>query len=179
MNKRTKVLKTIIAVIYFGFLFSISEVTAESIIADHNAVAEFSSIPPYVITHIQADYNIFYGHTSHGSQIMTGLNMLYEEDSLYSLPPFHEYGDDLGHNGDTTWVPPTRSWLDGHPEYNMVMWSWCGGCSDNTEDGINIYLNALNQLELDYPGVTFIYMTGHLDGSGASFSAKTRQSSSS
>jgi len=45
----------------------------------------------------------------------------------------------------------------------MVMWSWCGGCSDNTEAGINIYLNAMNQLEIDYPDVTFIYMTGHLD----------------
>jgi hypothetical protein len=48
----------------------------------------------------------------------------------------------------------------------MVMWSWCGGCSDNTEEGINIYLNAMNGLEQDYPGVTFIYMTGHLDGGG-------------
>ena len=38
--------------------------------------------------------------------------------------------------------------------------------SDNTEEGINIYLNAMNQLELDYPHVTFVYMTGHLDGTG-------------
>jgi len=46
------------------------------------------------------------------------------------------------------------------------MWSWCGGVSDNTLDGINAYLNAMNQLELDYPNVKFVYMTGHLDGSG-------------
>jgi hypothetical protein len=46
------------------------------------------------------------------------------------------------------------------------MWSWCGGVSDNTEAGINAYLNAMNQLEQNYPGVTFVYMTGHLDGSG-------------
>jgi hypothetical protein len=48
------------------------------------------------------------------------------------------------------------------------MWSWCGGASDNTEEGINAYLNAMNQLEQDYPNITFVYMTGHLDGSGES-----------
>ena len=166
MNGKISVFKIIVAVMCLGVLFSISEVDAEPIIADHNAVGEFNNIPPSVIADIQTNYTIFYGHTSHGSQIMTGLDMLFEEDSVYLPPPFHEYGDDLGHNGDTSWVPPTRSWLDGHPEYNMVMWSWCGGCSDNTENGINNYLNALSQLEQDYPGVTFIYMTGHLDGTG-------------
>ena len=49
---------------------------------------------------------------------------------------------------------------------NVVIWSWCGGVSDNTEEGINIYLNAMNQLEEDYPDVKFVYMTGHLDGTG-------------
>ncbi len=57
---------------------------------------------------------------------------------------------------------------DAHPECNLAMWSWCGGASDNTEAGINIYLNAMNGLEQEYPNVQFIYMTGHLDGSGPS-----------
>jgi hypothetical protein len=46
------------------------------------------------------------------------------------------------------------------------MWSWCGGASDNTETGINIYLDSMSVLEMDYPSVTFVYMTGHLDGGG-------------
>jgi hypothetical protein len=50
----------------------------------------------------------------------------------------------------------------------MAMFSWCGGCSDNTEAGIDIYLNKMEELEADYPGVIFIYMTGHLDGTGPS-----------
>lgn len=149
-----------------GFLFLTSPAGAEAIIADHNAVGEFESIPDSVIQAVGEDYLIFYGHTSHGSQIVTGISLVYDEDPFYDPPTFYEYGDDLGHNGDTTWVPPTRSWLDAHPEYNMVMWSWCGGCSDNTETGINVYLNATNGLEQDYPGIVFIYMTGHLDGSG-------------
>ena len=61
----------------------------------------------------------------------------------------------------------TRDTLEAYPGvYNVVMWSWCNGVSDNTEEGIQIYLDAMSRLEADYPGVTFIYMTGHLDGRG-------------
>ena len=140
---------------------------AKALIIDHNAVQEFDRIPDSYFTTIRDNYNTFYGHTSHGSQIITGLKMLTSENSsLYDRPTFREESDDLGHNGDISWVGITESFLDGHPLYNTVMWSWCGGVSDNTESGINTYLNAMNELESDYPNVTFIYMTGHLDGTG-------------
>jgi hypothetical protein len=139
---------------------------AEAIIADHQASADFDLVPDSIIQTIGESYQVFYGHTSHGSQIMTGLDMLYEEDTSYNKPYFYEYGDDLGGYGDTSWVPPTRNFLNTHPDCNLVMWSWCGGVSDNTEEGIDTYLNAMNGLEQDYPDVKFIYMTGHLDGSG-------------
>ncbi|MCK5126924.1 MAG: hypothetical protein KAR42_11770 [candidate division Zixibacteria bacterium] len=139
-----------------------------TVLADHSAVGSFTSISADIIDSIQANYNIYYGHTSHGGQIVTGLNMLYNEDSTLNLPTIHETSDDLGHHGDTSWVPPTRIWLTAHPEYNVVMWSWCGGASDNSEAGINTYLNAMNNLEIAYPNVLFIYMTGHLDGTGPS-----------
>ena len=129
-------------------------------------MTEFESIPSDVIDTIQARYNFFYGHTSHGSQIMTGLDMVYAEDASYAEPYFYEISDDLGHTGDLSWAPPTRCYLDTHPGCNAVMWSWCGGCSDNTEAGINAYLNEMNDLESEYPGVVFLYMTGHLDGGG-------------
>ncbi len=139
----------------------------EAILADHTFVSAFDQIPAETFETIRDDYHFFYGHTSHGSQIMSGLNSLEDEDSqLYQLPHFHEISDDLGHNGDISWVQPTRNWLDSNPDCNMVMWSWCGGCSDNSEAGINAYLSAMTQLETDYPSVTFIYMTGHLDGGG-------------
>jgi hypothetical protein len=139
-----------------------------AIVADHNGAANFETIPPTYIEVIRSDYHIYYVHTSHGSQIMTGINMLENENLFYHPPYFYEYGDDLGHNGDTTWVPATRTYLDNHPQCNIAMFSWCGGCSDNTEEGINIYLEKMNELEQDYPGVNFIYMTGHLDGTGPS-----------
>lgn len=130
------------------------------IIVDHNCT-DLSNVPDYWMEQVQTQLNIYYGHTSHGSQPVSGMNAL-----GIPMPPLHEYGDDLGHNGDTSWVQPTRDYLDSHPETNVVVWSWCGGASDNTEEGINIYLNAMNQLEMDYPNVAFVYMTGHLDGGG-------------
>jgi hypothetical protein len=145
-----------------------------TITADHLTVARFAGIPASYIQQIKADYHIFYGHTSHGSQIVTGCNMLYDEDTTYEIS-FSEYGDDLGASGDTSWVPITRERLNqSSNDINMVIWSWCGGVSGNTEEGINIYLNAMNQLESDYPAVTFIYMTGHLDGGGVSGNLYTR-----
>ncbi|MCD4690984.1 T9SS type A sorting domain-containing protein [bacterium] len=149
--------------------------------ADHTSCAAFSDIPESVIEEIKTDYSIFYGHTSHGSQIVTGMDMVYEENPAleYGGGPgtlqLHEYSDDLGHNGDVSWVPITEAYLDNASyDFNIVMWSWCGGCSDNTETGINTYLNAMNQLELDYPDVVFIYMTGHLDGSGDAGNLRAR-----
>ena len=46
------------------------------------------------------------------------------------------------------------------------MGSWCGQVSSATEENINTYLSLMNGLENDYPEVTFVYMTGHVDGSG-------------
>jgi len=138
-----------------------------SITADHTFVSAFDQISEETFATIRDEYHFFYGHTSHGSQIMSGLNYLEDENGpLYQLPHFHEISDDLGHNGDTSWVQPTRTWLEENPDCNMVMWSWCAGVSDNSPEGINTYLSAMTQLEADYPAVRFIYMTGHLDGSG-------------
>lgn len=68
-----------------------------------------------------------------------------------------------------TWRDAATTMLNmSENDRNVVMWSWCGGASDNDEGGINAYLNAMNQLEIEYPDVKFIYMTGHLDGSGTS-----------
>ena len=82
---------------------------------------------------------------------------------------YTEIGGDLGHTGDLAWEQTTRQYLEEEGnDFNMVMWSWCGGCSDNTTEGIQTYLDAMNQLEADYPNIVFVYMTGHTDGSGES-----------
>ncbi len=48
----------------------------------------------------------------------------------------------------------------------MIIWSWCGQVSTATPAEIDLYLNLMSGLEADYPNVTFVYMTGHLDGTG-------------
>ncbi len=147
-----------------------------AITADHSAAAAFDDIPVATIQAVQSGYQIWYGHTSHGSQIVTGMDMLYAEDSQYAFNAgagslaLEERGDvDLGQEGNLDWVDITRGVLDEPGNnINVVMWSWCGGVSENTEAGIDAYLDAMNQLETDYADVTFIYMTGHLDGTGPS-----------
>lgn len=133
---------------------------------DHTSADDFDIIPDSMFSVVASNLRLFYGHTSHGGQIMTGMGLLVTEDARYDPPFCQEYSDDLGHAADTSWAPITRDYLDDHPECNIVVWSWCGGCSDNTEQGINVYLNKMAALETAYPGVTFIYMTGHLDGTG-------------
>ena len=60
----------------------------------------------------------------------------------------------------------TRSVADTR-DYDFSMWSWCGQVSSASESYIQNYLDTLNQFENEYPDMKFIYMTGHLDGTGS------------
>src|SRR3989339_1684879 len=52
-------------------------VTASNIVADHSAVATFDTgIPTQYVTDAKNNLHIYYGHTSHGSQPVSGLEML-------------------------------------------------------------------------------------------------------
>ncbi len=145
----------------------------EAIIADHEAAAAFEDIPENAIARAISHFNIYYGHTSHGSQIVTGMHMLQSSTYDWESIPFEEVSDDLGHNGDLGWMERTRDRLEDPRGINLVMWSWCGGASDNTEEGIQTYLDAMDQLERDFPNIIFIYMTGHTDGSGEDGTLRT------
>jgi hypothetical protein len=146
------------------------------ILIDHTCT-DLSQVPGTYIQTAKDAFRIWYGHTSHGSQITTGMGILetttgdpytFNEDGTGNALAYYDgYGDDLGHNGYLGWVDPTRTQLDSSTnDRNLVMWSWCGGVYDNTVEGIQTYLNAMNQLEVDYPSVTFVYMTGHLPSPG-------------
>ncbi|MBD3258740.1 hypothetical protein GF377_09930, partial [candidate division GN15 bacterium] len=69
------------------------------VIVNHQAVAAFDTLASAAFPVVRDSFSIFYGHTSHGSQIVTGLSILQSEDPLYDPPNFLEIGDDLGHNG--------------------------------------------------------------------------------
>jgi len=145
---------------------------AGAIIADHRAADGFESIPRRYVEEAGRRFRIFYGHTSHGSQISTGLRMLADPPFEVNAGPgsltFAELdGEDLGVGGETHWIDTTREVLGRRDvRFNVIMWSWCGGVSESSEGGIRGYMAAARRIEEQNPGVVFIHMTGHLDGSG-------------
>ncbi|MGF1761406.1 hypothetical protein L4D76_26530 [Photobacterium sagamiensis] len=144
----------------------------EALIIDHTST-DISIIPERWLNEARKQFRVWYGHTSHGSQITSGMHAINKGAFRFNATgnddalSYQETGGDLGHRGDLRWMTKTKEHLDrpGN-DTNVVMWSWCGGCSKNTEKGINRYLQAMTKLESEYPDVIFIYMTGHLDGSG-------------
>lgn len=150
------------------------------IIIDHTRT-DLSSVPDYWIEQAKAELRVSYGHTSHGSQPISGMGVL-EANTPSGLYDFNTNGAvtpgvlsiadttpsaDLGNPDRTTWAARTRTYLNGAgSDRNVVVWSWCGQVSNASTADIQTYLDLMNGLEQDYPNVTFVYMTGHLDGSG-------------
>jgi hypothetical protein len=180
----------------FGFLLAailisgctkdneLSQSSAGSIIIDHTST-KLASVPSEWISAAKQDLHIAYSHTSHGSQLIDGMSGLvsFKGDS-YSWNEGGTGGaldlDDYAMNGDlgspdrTSWAASTRTYLAANPDVNVVMWSWCGEVSTSTEADINTYLDLMSSLETDFPGVKFVYMTGHLDGTGLTGNLNTR-----
>jgi hypothetical protein len=153
-----------------------------AIIIDHRHTG-LGTVPQAWITQAKASLRIAYQHTSHGSQLATGLAALssglgapytYASTSGgYNAGIFlNDYGisgaDDLGSPNYTAWSTATRNLLNrsGGCDRNVVMWSWCGQ-ADTSEANIASYLSQMSALETDFPAFKFVYMTGHLVGSGA------------
>ncbi len=129
-----------------------------------------AAIPEQWIEAAKANFRIYYGHTSHGSQIMTGIAMIRSDLLNYNngdgTLQIRETTTDLGSPNTTAWATTTRTQLDrSDNNRNVVMWAWCGELSSLDPAVVaQDYLGGMSQLEADYPDVKFIYMTGHLDG---------------
>lgn len=172
----------------------------EPIIADHTVIFEIwqNTINDSVIEQAKANLHIAYEHTSHGSQLITGMNGLigFQEDynnvteGLYNFNnggtdgalDLHDYAmssyapsaSDLGY---ADWALATSNYLDDpqHNDTNVIMWSWCGQVGSYDEQGmIDHYLAPMTALETSYPDVMFVYMTGHVDGQGLEGSVHLR-----
>jgi PKD repeat protein len=151
-----------------------------AIIVDHTRT-NLNAIPSAFVDQARQTLHIAYGHTSHGSQVtsgMTGLVGFAGAQYAYNtggsggaLDLRDYYGDfgnlgiaeDLGSPTRTAWAAATRAYLAQHPEINVIIWSWCGQV-DGTQADIQQYLDLMNGLEHDFATVKFVYMTGHTDG---------------
>ena len=157
------------------------------IFANHTVInaVRLDTIPDSAILKAKSDLHIAYAHTSHGSQVtdgMTGLSAFKEglggteglydwnnggEDGALDLHDYFVSGD-LGNPDRTTWATRTQEYLNqaSNSDVNVIMWSWCGQVSGASEDDIDTYLGLMAELEIKYSDVHFVYMTGHVDGSG-------------
>ncbi len=169
-------MKKIIPLLFFIIpVFCFSQ---QAIVIDHNCI-ELQQVQDQWINTAKEDLHIGYGHTSHGSQLTSGMRAInsYFTDGKYQwshaggtgkLHLFEgaSYNDGyLDHDcGYAGWDDETREYLDDHPDCNVIIWSWCGQV--NNVDLTSHYLTPMNQLESEYPGVKFVYMTGHLEGEG-------------
>ena len=158
-----------------------SKSSTEAIIIDHTT-ADQDKIPATWIDLAKKSLHIAYGHTSHGSQITTGMaGLVTWKGTLYAfktggrggaldLRDFYgnfgsmDSAQDLGNPDRRAWENATRTYLRANPAINVIIWSWCGQV-DGTKAEIQQYLNLMDSLEKDYPNVKFVYMTGHTDGS--------------
>jgi len=182
-------------IVFLLFLISAwpTQVLSQGTIIDHTCT-DITTIPESAINQAKTMLHIGYGHTSHGSQLTTamtglitfanngGLGLSHPQDifewnnggnnGALDLEEGDGYGSgwldhDCGYY--PAWVNETREYLDdpSHADVNVIIWSWCGQVSGRSEqEMIDTYLSPMSQLELDYPNVNFVYMTGHADGTG-------------
>lgn len=202
MTLKTKVLWRLWAVLYLligcfsqaraGEIFlplllkSGAPVLSEAIIVDHTCT-DLSKIPQQRITQAKEMLRASYGHTSHGSQLISGMQALENNGAVnvnhlldfntdgavqagvLSIKDYTPSGD-LGNPDRTTWASRTRDYLKtaAGQNRNLVVWSWCGQADTTNPADIDLYLNLMSQLENEFPNVRFVYMTGHLTGTGPS-----------
>jgi len=161
---------------------------SEPIVADHSItnMVRFDLIPDEEISNAKNSLHIAYEHTSHGSQIVDGMTYLPQfkennggaiglysfnssfllDNAMESYAPDPSQARDLGY---PQWSNATRNFLKApeNQDFNVVMWSWCGQVSSLTEQQmIDHYLTPMTELEEEFPNVMFVYMTGHVDGTG-------------
>ena len=158
------------------------------LLVDHNAVQGFSAIPAEWLAKAK-ELTVHYAHTSHGSQIVSGLGYLegYVDAASYAvavresgsagLPPAGAQPTLRIYDGNPpdTYVTPELYWstasgrsatrgVAGSGAYTISMWAWCGQQSENSVETVQQYLDVLDAFEQEFPAMRFVYMTGHTDG---------------
>lgn len=166
------------------FVASVTPLLSAQTLIDHTST-ELHSIPDVWIVQAAQNLHVAYNHTSHGSQIITGMDALadfpffgntfaWSDGGAYGLDlddtgipcsyPDLSQGDFIDANGVTPWVSCTRAFLDDprNAHVNVVIWSWC---SINAHDAQR-YVDNMEILISEYPEVDFVFMTGHAEGQG-------------
>ena len=144
-----------------------------AIVADHSAAAAFDRIPARWLEAVRRNLKMYYGHTSHGSQITIGLqdiqtqyggayNVAITQGSLPSDSGAFAVLDASTYEWSADFYPTVPGVLNANPQINVVMYMWCGQHSGlSWKTALDTYLADMQSLEQRYPNVRFIYATGN------------------
>ena len=196
---------SVLLVLFFLTLLLCTPYGAEAdykILVNHLST-QLSDVPVSEIEGAKTNLHIAYQHTSHGSQLISGMNAIenyvvfgdtYEWSDNgssgldlddYGIPGISDLsqGDYIDGNGVTPWVTATRNLLNNsaNDHVNVIMWSWCSIAGHD----IDRYLTNMELLISEYGEggsnpraatnpVTFVFMTGHAEGGGENDSSDSR-----
>ncbi|MBI4722541.1 MAG: T9SS type A sorting domain-containing protein [Candidatus Stahlbacteria bacterium] len=154
------------------------------LIIDHTCT-DLSIIPNDWIDSVKAKCKLHYAHTSHGSQLTTGMARIETNNSFYavainysSLPTEANVFCIFDGQESVTYITPdlywrtqdgmnrTRNVLNHNPSIKYSMWSWCCQLTSYSVAQVQAYLDSITKLETEYPNVTFIYMTCNAQETG-------------
>jgi hypothetical protein len=182
MKSSVRKFTTALMVMIASLFFLGEGVEAQGFIVDHTCT-DLSQIPDSWINQVKSTLKVHYAHTSHGEQIYTGLDRLSSSNNQYAfypdnctMPATREYlammeGQALSGYCETYVTPEyywegtralniTRGMLNTQ-DINVSMWAWCTQLDYYSSSQVQAYLDAMAQLESEYPGVTFVYFTGN------------------
>jgi hypothetical protein len=151
---------------------------------------DLAKIPMFYINRLKQSWNIHYAHTSHGSQLMTGIELIENDNaSLDQEVSYEEMPLSTGTLGildgqnesqvSGAYITPEYYWLEqtgrDYTEYvldnfpvNVSMWAWCTQLEYYSEEEVNWYLGNMTEFENAFPDVTFVYFTGNAQAIGSS-----------
>lgn len=161
---------------------SLAAQPARPLIIDHTTT-DVGLVPDAWLEAARDRVAFVYGHTSHGSQLVSGAVYLrdhvdparfaFRAEDLVIPPSSSPAALRVGEDGDWGWDQATflqsaREHLDAAhaaepDQLRVFMWSWCGEQSVHSEATVQDYLSMLERLEQEYPDVVIVYMTGHTD----------------
>lgn len=159
---------------------------AQALIADH-ACTNVTTIPENRIDSVQKNIYFHYAHTSHGEQLIFGMDHLSEDypwlvheltfAGIWENPDAFSLFD--GQQSGDTYITPDLYWettaglqmtqntLNQNPILNVSGWAWCTQLDYYDESQVQAYLDAMSGLESANPDVRFIYFTGNAQATGA------------
>jgi hypothetical protein len=131
-------------------LFLVASSAFSAVVIDHTST-DLSAIPLQWITQAKSDLHIAYNHTSHGSQLITGMNALknypdfgnryawqdtshgdasylsLDDRGIPGVADLSQGDQDSDGDGIAKWAEDTYDFLVNTDNYhiNVILWSWC------------------------------------------------------